>query len=522
MMVITIAEGRRVHRGNDMHKVLDPAAAPAFSFGFSKVGNRHVGNTRTAHSLREEERAPRSSSPRMDATKVDMDEAKLALSMFIDDPDAKITATDGGANNIVQYVDTSDGKRFVLRIYNNGMDSGRVTYEHSVLGKIDTSNLPFQIPEYVPSLKTGKTMMELPSGTQSCLCKLIPGSLPKTSDPKPLGFATGSIMNALGKVDASTVEGEPCEAYYEIYQAHHSMNREKFYDYLKGPELDVCRESIDKMVVEFKILDDFIEEYLAKDLPQQLTHGDLHYDNVLVDDDGGVTGLLDFEFTSMDWRATEVAVCLSKYVGEEDPFPLVERFLEGVADAGVKLTADECRALPYMINLRVMSNVVYFVGRASAGEDSIEALTKRADMYSDRIVWVRENRASIAESCASKMGVSLVGPRPLHKKFTVAKATEEQLKEMDVANWPTWSTKGNAKYAVGQTAPLKVYDTNELSYIISGKMEIIPEETGEPVLVQAGDFVTFPEGFPCQWRVLEEINKHWFCYNEDGSPDMDD
>jgi mannose-6-phosphate isomerase-like protein (cupin superfamily) len=251
-----------------------------------------------------------------------------------------------------------------------------------------------------------------------------------------------------------------------------------------------------------------------------LTHGDLHYDNVLVDKEGQVTGLLDFEFTSMDWRATEVAVCLSKYVGEEDPLPLVERFLEGVAESGVKLTADECRALPYMINLRVMSNVVYFVGRAASGEDSIESLTKRADMYADRIVWVRENRDRIAASCAAKMGVPLVGPRPLHTEFTVSKATEEQLKELDVENWPTWTTAGNPKYEVGKTAPLKVYDCNELSYIISGKMEIIPQETGEPVLVQAGDFVTFPDGFPCQWRVLEEINKHWFCYDNDGNPDM--
>lgn len=339
------------------------------------------------------------------ATAVDMDEAKLALSYFIDDPGATITPTEGGANNIVQYVETSDGKRYVLRIYNNGLDTGRVKYEHSVLEKIDPSTLPYEIPRYVRSLKTGKTMMELPSGTMCCLCQCIPGGLPKTTDPKPLGKATGQLMLALGNVDPEGVDGEACEAYYEIYQAHHSMNREKFYEYLKGPELDGVRTAIDTMVTEFKVLDDFIEEYLEKCLPQHLTHGDLHYDNVLVDDAGEVTGLLDFEFTSMDWRATEIAVCLSKYVSEDDPFPLVERFLEGFAEAGCKLTPDECEALPYMINLRVMSNVVYFVGRAASGEDSIASLTKRADMYADRIVWVRENRQKIVDCIKSKMEV---------------------------------------------------------------------------------------------------------------------
>ena len=104
--------------------------------------------------------------------------------------------------------------------------------------------------------------------------------------------------------------------------------------------------------------------------------------------------------------------------------------------------------------------------------------------------------------------------------FTVAKATDEQLDALGVKQWPTWSTAGSAKYKEGVRSPLKVYDTNELSYIISGKMEIIPEETGEPVLVQAGDFVTFPDEFPCYWHVIEEIDKHWFCYDQMGNPDV--
>ena len=43
-------------------------------------------------------------------------------------------------------------------------------------------------------------------------------------------------------------------------------------------------------------------------------------------------------------------------------------------------------------------------------------------------------------------------------------------------------------------------------------MEIIPKATGVPVLVQAGDFVTFPDGFPCYWNVIEVIDKHWYLY----------
>jgi hypothetical protein len=47
--------------------------------------------------------------------------------------------------------------------------------------------MSFQVPRFLPSLTTGETTMTLPSGTQCCLCQLIPGSLPKTSDPMPIG-----------------------------------------------------------------------------------------------------------------------------------------------------------------------------------------------------------------------------------------------------------------------------------------------------------------------------------------------
>mmetsp|Transcript_76192 Transcript_76192/g.134909 ORF Transcript_76192/g.134909 Transcript_76192/m.134909 type:complete len:183 (+) Transcript_76192:49-597(+) len=114
------------------------------------------------------------------------------------------------------------------------------------------------------------------------------------------------------------------------------------------------------------------------------------------------------------------------------------------------------------------------------------------------------------------MGLSM-GPKPLHWNgftsfFNVTKATEEQIKELSVKSWPTWSTSESEKYKVGVKSPLKTYGINELSYIISGKMEITPEG-GEPVLVQAGDFITFPEDFRCYWYVIEEINKHYYEYD---------
>lgn len=104
-------------------------------------------------------------------------------------------------------------------------------------------------------------------------------------------------------------------------------------------------------------------------------------------------------------------------------------------------------------------------------------------------------------------------PRGIHTEFTVEKAAPEMIESLGVKKWPTWGTEGSDKYMTGIKSPEKWYDINELSYIISGKMEITPKATGIPVLVQAGDFVTFPDGFGCHWFVIEPVVKHYYLYD---------
>lgn len=104
------------------------------------------------------------------------------------------------------------------------------------------------------------------------------------------------------------------------------------------------------------------------------------------------------------------------------------------------------------------------------------------------------------------------GPRILSTEFDVHQATEEELSDLDVKHWPTWSTDDKAKWAVGNQVVDKEMPYGELSYVISGKLEIIPQSTGVPVIVNVGDFVTFPQGFVASWKVLEELTWHYYLY----------
>ena len=110
-----------------------------------------------------------------------------------------------------------------------------------------------------------------------------------------------------------------------------------------------------------------------------------------------------------------------------------------------------------------------------------------------------------------KLHSGKTGPRVLHNDFRVVKASEKMLQDLDVSNWPTWTTSDKEKWAVGNQNADKVMPYGELSYMISGKLEIVLPG-GEIVLVEPGDFVTFPEGFKSSWRVLEELTWHYYLY----------
>jgi len=90
----------------------------------------------------------------------------------------------------------------------------------------------------------------------------------------------------------------------------------------------------------------------------------------------------------------EIAVCLSKYAGEVDGVECFRQFIAGFSVHG-KLTEKEIDIVPEVINLRILSNVVYFIGRSLAGEDDISALTTRVQMYYSRVAWIKQNRPAI-------------------------------------------------------------------------------------------------------------------------------
>jgi uncharacterized cupin superfamily protein len=86
------------------------------------------------------------------------------------------------------------------------------------------------------------------------------------------------------------------------------------------------------------------------------------------------------------------------------------------------------------------------------------------------------------------------------KKISVSKLSKTKLEELGVYQWPIWEKEVS-------TFDWH-YDTKETCYILEGQVTVEPKD-GIPVEFGAGDYVSFPEGMDCVWRVKAPVRKHY-------------
>jgi uncharacterized cupin superfamily protein len=84
-------------------------------------------------------------------------------------------------------------------------------------------------------------------------------------------------------------------------------------------------------------------------------------------------------------------------------------------------------------------------------------------------------------------------------KIEVKTPTKDELKKLNVENWPIWECE-----------PSEFdweYDEDEQCHFLEGKVKVITND-GE-VEIKKGDFVKFPKGLKCRWVVYEKVKKHY-------------
>ncbi len=83
--------------------------------------------------------------------------------------------------------------------------------------------------------------------------------------------------------------------------------------------------------------------------------------------------------------------------------------------------------------------------------------------------------------------------------ITISQLTDKQIEERGVLSWPIWSCDVSEFDWE--------YSDEESCLLLDGEVEFKSEF--ETVQFSAGDFVVFPKGLKCHWKVTSPVKKHY-------------
>ena len=81
----------------------------------------------------------------------------------------------------------------------------------------------------------------------------------------------------------------------------------------------------------------------------------------------------------------------------------------------------------------------------------------------------------------------------------ITNLNDKEIADRGIMSWPIWACEiSEFDWEYGDS---------ESCYLLDGKVEVQSEF--ETVRFSAGDFVVFPRGLKCRWRVTSPVRKHY-------------
>jgi hypothetical protein len=84
-------------------------------------------------------------------------------------------------------------------------------------------------------------------------------------------------------------------------------------------------------------------------------------------------------------------------------------------------------------------------------------------------------------------------------KIEIIKLSESKITDKNILQWPIWTcevSEFNWEYS-----------DEEACLLLEGEVEVSSEF--ETVRFSAGDYVVFPKGLKCRWKVMQPVRKHY-------------
>ena len=84
-------------------------------------------------------------------------------------------------------------------------------------------------------------------------------------------------------------------------------------------------------------------------------------------------------------------------------------------------------------------------------------------------------------------------------KIEIIKLSESKITEKNILQWPIWTCEVSEFDWE--------YSDEEACLLLEGEVEVSSEF--ETVRFSAGDYVVFPKGLKCHWKVMQPVRKHY-------------
>ncbi len=87
----------------------------------------------------------------------------------------------------------------------------------------------------------------------------------------------------------------------------------------------------------------------------------------------------------------------------------------------------------------------------------------------------------------------------MNMTINIIKLSDSEIQSQRIFDWPIW-TCGVSEFNWE-------YTEQESCLLLEGKVVVTSDN--ETVKFSAGDFVVFPQGLKCRWKVIEPVKKHY-------------
>jgi homoserine kinase type II len=270
-----------------------------------------------------------------------------------------------GISNESHFVNSAAGAH-VLRVH-VAKSLPAIRFEHEVLRRLLDADLPFQVPQPLPTLRGETVALDVDSARQCALFRRIPGETLDDADTNAVARAAEAFARldrALGDIERTDL---PAPVFVGDLRAMHPAVTDlgQLDDLVGRPGREMVERAAERAGP------------IYASLPTQLIHGDFGYGNVLVSS-GRVRGIVDFEYTGRNVRAMELAAGLSSAVTRASGEPVWRSVLNGYLGT-LRLNLTELAALPALASLHWAVIVVWWAGRSLDGHPFPDGLTAIVD-----------------------------------------------------------------------------------------------------------------------------------------------